>query len=387
MKTEQRFDYLSKLLRSDNRQALGDYLERRELDGPLLVELDPTSACNYSCPECISRDLLNKDRISSERLHNLIHEFKRAGVQGVVFIGGGEPLAHNCMPEPIRLAHELGIAVGLTTNGSLIHRHLDTLAECASWTRVSMDAGTAETYDLFRPNKIRNSFEKVLGNMRALAEVKRGALGYSFLVMQRAASIGESAFMKDSLGRPYHTNAHEIAEAAALAKSLGCDYFEYKPMVDPQHYLVAFGPELQDLMQEQADACAGLVDDTFEIYAPRSIEFMYDNDNPVEPKSYTECPAMDLRTLVTPSGIYPCPYHRGREDKRLGSVDDGPFDVFWKSDERKRAMALTDPTRDCGFYCIRHRTNVALDSMRSMHDNGVPILDHVESEDIKDPFF
>lgn len=136
--------------------------------------------------------------------------------------------------------------------------------------------------------------------------------------------------MKDSFGRPYHTSAHEIAEAAALAKSIGCDYFEYKPMVDAQHYLVAFGPELQELIQEQADACAGLVDDTFEIHAPRSVEYMYDNDNPIEPKSYTECPAMDLRTLVTSSGIYPCPYHRGREDTRLGSVDDGPFDVFWK---------------------------------------------------------
>lgn len=381
-----RFDYLAKLFRSENRRSLHDYLNG-DLRGPMLVELDPTSACNYSCPECISRDLLNKDQIPTERLMELVHELHRAGVQGIVFIGGGEPLIHPAMPRPIQLAHSLGIGVGLTTNGSLISRHLDALAECVDWTRVSMDAATAETYRRFRPHKARDGFERVTDAMRALARVKRGALGYSFLVIQRPCPETEPGAVRDTSGRTYVTNAGEIAAAARLAKDIGCDYFEYKPMVDQQHYLTPFGPELQDVIRAQAAECDPLADENFEIVAPRSIEFMYDNENPVEPKDYHECPAMDMRTLITPSGIFPCPYHRGREDKRLGGVEDGPFDEFWKSDSRKSAMSLVDPTVDCGFYCIRHRSNVVMDSVKTMSQAGAPILDHIVANDIDDPFF
>ncbi|VTR94351.1 radical sam protein : Uncharacterized protein OS=Streptomyces fradiae GN=SFRA_20510 PE=4 SV=1: Radical_SAM [Gemmata massiliana] len=382
-----RFNYLKKLFRTEIRSDLNAFA-RGELKGPLLIEFDPTTACNYSCPECISAGLLNKERIPTERIVSLIREFARAGVKGIIFIGGGEPLAHKCMPDPIRQSHELGIAVGLTTNGSLIGRHLDVLAECVSWTRVSMDAATETTYLTFRPNKIKDSFAKVVKNIEDLAKRKRGSLGYSFLVMQRQ----HPPVTVDGLGLPCRresiTNAHEIYQAARLAKEIGCDYFEFKPMVDSAHYLLTFSPELRALIDEQHRRCLELQDDGFEIIAPKSIEYLHRTDNPVQPKTYATCPTMELRTLVTPSGIYPCPYHRGRGDKRLGTVDDSPFDEFWESDARKTAMTLIDPRRDCGFYCIRHDNNLVLGAIRDLHRLNIPLLDHIEeTEGIDDPFF
>ena len=397
-----RFDYLRKLFQSELRPALRDYAGGT-LKGPLLIEFDPTTACNYSCPECISAGLLNKGHIPASRVDRLLHEFVRAGAKGIIFIGGGEPLAHTSMPRPIELACSLGLKVGLATNGSLIDRHMDAIGQCVSWTRVSMDAGSAETYAIFRPNRIRDSFTKAIRNMEALARRKTGALGYSFLVIQRPldrqyTSFSDSAdkliavrslLRNNSERHAYATNVHELFAAARLAKEIGCDYFEYKPMVDSEHYLLAFDDRLRESLAEQHERCKTLEDETFQVVSPRSIDYLRRRDDPVETKTYSLCPTMELRTLVTPTGIYPCPYHRGRDDKRLAALPDfDAFDEFWASAARTAAMRKTNPERDCRFYCIRHTSNLVLDSLRTLHQCDISLVDHIREYDgIDDPFF
>jgi len=383
-----RFDFLRKLFQGNIRPQLEAYVND-SLRSPLLIEFDPTTACNFACPECISAGLLNKASIPSERIAGLMSEFARGGVKGIIFIGGGEPLAHKCMPAPLRDAHNFGMAVGLTTNGSLIERHLDTIAECVDWTRVSVDAGTATTFDSVRPNHLVKGFDRVLGQMQKLAAVKRGALGYSFLIIQRRVCGSEQGNATAPNGDAIFTNAHEIGEAARRAKEIGCDYFEYKPMVDSAHYLMPFSEDLRAIVREQDAICRRLETDDFAIIAPASMELLSVADDPRQPKKYAICPAMELRTLVTPSGVYPCPYHRGREDKRLGPVPEMPFDIWWQSDERKRAMARTDPRTDCNFYCIRHRTNVVVHALRDVQEEGVDLLSRIERSECppNDPFF
>ncbi|MCL5746790.1 MAG: SPASM domain-containing protein, partial [Patescibacteria group bacterium] len=191
---------------------------------------------------------------------------------------------------------------------------------------------------------------------------------------------------KEQLGEL--TNAGEIAEAARLAKEIGCNYFEFKPMVDLKHYLIPFSQEMSQIVAEQYETAKQLEDDNFAVVAPKSMEFLQEHPNPVQPKDYERCAVMEFRTLVTPTGIYPCPYMRGREDKRMGSVDDEPFDSFWNSSKRIETMSKINPSRDCGFYCIRHLPNVTLNHIRSMEEQGVRILDSIkETPDLEDPFF
>ncbi|MFA6007194.1 MAG: radical SAM protein [Candidatus Shapirobacteria bacterium] len=375
MKENQRFNYLDKLFQPSFRPLLRGYVENR-LNSPQIVELDPTTRCNYGCPECISARVKGNVEILPTRLEQLINEFSTMGVRGIIFIGGGEPLMHSDMPNPIRQAYDLGIDVGLTTNGSLISKYLDTIANCVAWTRVSVDAGTSETYEKFRPSSIVNSFEKVIQNMEQLAKVKKGALGYCFLVIQRSG------------GDKTVTNASEIYQSAKIAKDIGCNYFEFKPMVNLKHYLLPFSAEMKEIIMEQFNLCKELESEKFAIVAPKSIGFLEENDNPVQPKKYEECAIMEFRTLITPTGIYPCPYMRGRTDKKMGSINDMPFDQFWNSSDRKNAMGLVNPKNDCGFYCIRHLPNVVLNHIKEMESEGVPILDYIrEVDDIDDIFF
>ena len=61
---------------------------------PWVIELDPTTACNLACHDCISANLLNQGGFERDRIKDLAREFKDFGIKAVVLIGGGEPMAH-----------------------------------------------------------------------------------------------------------------------------------------------------------------------------------------------------------------------------------------------------------------------------------------------------
>ena len=186
---------------------------------PLVVELDTTEVCNFACPGCISEDLIgSKTSFTKERLMSLARELYEFGVKAVILIGGGEPLAHPAAGELIKFFGTHDIRVGITTNGFFIPKYLSEIAEYADWTRVSMDAATSETFGKLRPTKDgRSTFDEIVSGMRRLAQIKRGKLGFSFLIRTEADGFGITS------------NISEIYDAARLAKDIGCDYFELKP--------------------------------------------------------------------------------------------------------------------------------------------------------------
>jgi MoaA/NifB/PqqE/SkfB family radical SAM enzyme len=368
-------DFVTKLLQPAAKPRVVEYVQTRTTSGPVIVEFDPTTTCNFSCPECISSGLLNKGQIAPGRTLELISEFQRAGVKGIIFVGGGEPLAHTGMPQPVIHAHELGLQVGLTTNGSLIERNLEAIAHCVNWTRVSIDAATPETFALFRPSYIPNAFRKVIANMEKLARSKTGLLGYSFLIMERSEPHGEMV-----------TNSPEIFAAARLAREIGCDYFELKPMVNEHHHLLPFSTTTRELVTQQLERIHDLTTSTFRVIWPQSIDHLLHASSPDQPKTYTTCPTMELRTVVTPDGIYPCPYKRGLTANRLGGLD-LPFDSFWPSDERKKRALQVNPSLDCSFYCIRHQTNILLTTLAQTYAEGVNLLDYLMTIEMTNDIF
>ena len=367
-------NFTSKMLQPNILPRLEEYVEHRKTFGPIIVELDPTTACNFRCPECISADLLNQGGIEDERLIKLIDEFHEAGVKGIVFIGGGEPLAHKSMPEPIIRAHSLGISIGLTTNGSLINRFLDEIANYIQWTRVSVDASTQETFSVFRPSNIPSAFSKVISNIEALAKVKRGILGYSFLLIERKIPNGQVV-----------TNIHELFSAAKLARTLGCDYFEFKPAVDMQHNLSPLSDHTKSEILEQLPLLDALNTDRFQVVSPKSISHLLTNMSTNQPKNYQTCPTLELRTVVTPKGIYPCPYKRGYEDQKIGTIDRN-FRDYWNSHERLEKARSIDPSISCLFYCIRHEQNLLLHLLANGHEQGIDLLPYMiqtpQSDDV-----
>ncbi len=330
--------------------------------GPYVVELDPTTVCDLACPGCISGKLLNKQKFSKERLLKLSEEFVEIGVKAVILIGGGEPLTHPAAGQVIEYLGKNDIQIGITTNGTLIDKYIEPISEYSSWTRVSVDAASDPTFLHLRPTRSGISrFNQVIANMELLAKRKKGLLGYSFLLRTKADGDNAAVAGLDKFGHITLSNVGEIYEAAKLAKEIGCDYFEPKPSYDDNHYLVTHAKEDMDRAREQIERCKELEDDNFYILESINLEqSLKSAQMDPQPKDYTFCPASDLRTLVTSSGVYVCPYFRGREDMLLGDVTQMSMKDMWHSEKRKAVMNKLNPSQDCGMHCIRHDTNVEM---------------------------
>lgn len=355
-----RLDLTSKIYQMSTWPAVHAVAQGEKLESPLVVDLDPTTFCDLACPECISGRLLNNGRFTKARLAELAQELVDAGVQAAILIGGGEPLAHPGTRDVIRILGEHNVAVGIVTNGTMLDRHLDVIAPYVSWVRVSVDAGSTETFKIFRPNKQGESeFAKVIENMRSLAAVKSGQLGYSFLVMTRPERDGAEA----------QSNHHEIFKAAELAKSIGCNYFELKTMFDDDHFVVDLPATTLEDIRKQLAAARLLEDETFEVVCSSTYLSLEAGASSVQVKPYTSCRVAELRTLITPTGVYVCSYHRGNPLAMLGDPVTQNFQTIWQTSPR----SIVDPSRDCAFHCARHQTNLAI--IEHDNDRVVPLVE------------
>lgn len=346
-------------------RRLRESAEGVEHSGPLVVELDPTTICNLACHDCISANLLNQGGFTNERLDALVQEMVEAGVRAVVLIGGGEPMAHPRFGDIVVALNSADVHVGVTTNGTLLGKFMSQ-SLLTKWLRVSVDAGSPEVFAEFRPHRSgRSQFDLVIRNMEEFAKSKTGLLGYSFLILSKFANSGELV----------STNAGDIYRAAQLAKQVGCDYFEVKPAFDLMHYLQRQATAVTDLTMEQLGSARSLVDDGFRVIAPHTLdEALHGAEG--QPKDYKTCPTTNLRTVVTPSGVYVCPYHRGNLQMKIGDAVSTSFVEIWTGKRREDVMKNLNPSKHCGFHCIRHESNLHLfDAADAATMDGVPDYD------------
>ena len=340
------------------------------LEGPLVIEFDPTTLCDLACPGCISGDLLNNKLInfSGEHLIKITHEIIDIGTKAVVLIGGGEPLLPKNIGEVISLFGQNDVHIGITTNGTKIHKHLDVIGKYVNWTRVSVDAASNEMFQYLRPNQAgKSQFNLVIDNMKKLADIKKpeNALGFSFLLRSEADGVATQETLRKGKHKNLiseniieKSNINEIYEAACLAKSIGCDYFEIKPSYDiDEHSLIKHTSKNIDLISKELIKCKNIEDNNFKILISISLKHLLNEKSLAQPKSYNNCPVADLRTLITPSGVYVCPYKRGDEDYKIGDLRNNSLKEIWFSKERQEIMSKLNPKVHCRMHCIRNETN------------------------------
>lgn len=114
-----------------------------------------TPACNYSCRFCFAQNLGEVPVSFSDGL-TLLSRLADAGMEKINF-AGGEPLLHPRLFEYCRVAHDLGMTVSITTNGSkltpeLIRIHRDYI----DWIALSVDSASEETEALLGRGKGRH---------------------------------------------------------------------------------------------------------------------------------------------------------------------------------------------------------------------------------------
>jgi hypothetical protein len=202
--------------------------------------------------------------------------------------------------------------------------------------------------------------------MRLLAKSKKGKLGYSFLIQTPADGLN------------IESNIGEIYDAAILARDIRCDYFEVKPSYQWRNGINhALMKHSKVFMEEAAREVARLDEletPTFKVLCAINLKYSLEGVEAPQVKEYKGCPSTHLRTTVTPTGVFVCPYWRGKEHMRVGDVNTQSFKEVWGGALRKEVMERLDASKDCNFHCLRHDTNTAAINIKNKLDADETIV-------------
>lgn len=206
---------------------------------PPHVQLILSDLCNHDCPWCAYRmtgypsnqhfgeaGSNNPKRfIPTSKAFEILEDCATLGVQSVEFTGGGEPTVHPDHLEIFDRANAHGLKLALVTNGCLLRDRWEQILKRFSWIRVSLDAGTPETYAAVRRTTPVN-FGRALANIARLSALGGPKIGVSFIVMKE--------------------NAHECGEAARLAKLAGAESIRFAAFFSTdRNYYADWDPEAE----------------------------------------------------------------------------------------------------------------------------------------------
>jgi len=291
---------------------------------PISINLDLTTACNYRCTHCIDWDILNTaDKHREEDLRSSIELMSQRGLKSVIVIGGGEPTLFPGFVGFIEFLKSLKLQVSIVSNGSrgdrLIEaaRHMDS----RDWIRLSLDSGSNELFlAMHKPVNKKCDLDFVcewVPKIKAANPEVR--VGFSYIIVWGGASRE---------GEQLHENIDEIVMAAERARRFEFDYIAYKPVLERQDS----GAEVMDpdktasqtaevvaRIRAGVDRAKELETDGFEVYESTNLRLLEQGNWRDFTKQPRVCHMQALRQVLTPTGLYNCPAHRGVEKAKIGS--------------------------------------------------------------------
>jgi hypothetical protein len=292
---------------------------------PISINLDLTTACNFRCDHCIDWDILNtKHRHDDAELRASVQAMAGRGLRSLILIGGGEPTLYPGFEDFVRFGKRLGLQVAVVSNGGRGDRLLavaDALGP-GDWLRLSLDAGSDALFRaMHQPVSRSLTLDEICGWIPQIKARNPGLrVGYSYIIVWRGAA-------RD--GVALHENVDEIVLATERARRFGFDFIALKPILER----AADGAEVMDpaAAQEGARALARIraeVERARALATPAFSVHVSTNLRVLEAGNWSEltrqprtCHMQALRQVLTPTGLYNCPAHRGVERARIAGRD------------------------------------------------------------------
>ncbi|MDO8141187.1 MAG: radical SAM protein [Candidatus Brocadiales bacterium] len=152
-------------------------------NAPFYVTVDVTQQCNLQCLCCpYHSPILNKSSsniqkwqdIPFDRFENLCDELKIMGTNLLIFSGEGEPLLYPSIANLISIAKSKALQIMLLTNGTLLDKsNMKSLINSfVNILNVSLWASSTKEYEMNYPGSNPNNFEKIIDNLKLLADLK-----------------------------------------------------------------------------------------------------------------------------------------------------------------------------------------------------------------------
>lgn len=312
---------------------------------PVHMQIGLTSFCNHKCIFChgghndISR--AEKTEMDLNVLMRCLEQAKKHGLKAVTFVGNGEPLAYSRIDELLERLRDMGLEVGVFSNGGLLNeKRRELIADFATFIRFSVNGSNEEEHS--KVHQVKGQFHKVTENIKALVELRK-AKG------KRLPTIGAQMVF-------YEDNYKSIYNATKMWKEIGVDYFEIKPLVETPFGLHENARQTKDKAEivRQMEKAKTLADENFAVYAKYN---MYETtiDNPK--RSYDKCYGQAISVDLLENGNLPiCASCEFSDEYSCGNIYEQDFEEIWTSERRKNILKNLDISK-CKNGCKQHPLN------------------------------
>lgn len=310
---------------------------------PIYAEISPSGACNHRCTFCALDYMEYKPRfLDSLVLQERLTEMGQLGVRSVMYGGEGEPLLHRDMGKIVRHTKDAGIDVAITTNGVLLTKALcEEILESTSWIKISLNAGTPETYARVHRTK-EADFEKVIANLRQAVHLQQN--------IGSRCTIGAQLLLLPE-------NADEIELLAKTIRDIGLNYLVIKPYSQHHHSKTNTYRNL-DYSQffTLRDSLTTLDTDTFKvIFREETMKKLSS-----ETRSYDHCLALPFWSYIDAGGtVWGCSAYLGDDRFSYGNIFQQTFAQIWQGERRQENLKLVSSLdlQNCRTNCRMDEVN------------------------------
>ena len=374
---EREHDFSSKLRQDATLQRLKDYIQWQRRCGvdasdqglpifsPISINLDLTSACNFSCPFCVDSKLINAGKnLALEEVKKTINTLHSHGLLSVILIGGGEPTLHKDFGEIVRYIKSKRLQIGIVTNGSRLEKIEAVVEELKEkdWIRISIDAAGEGVFKELHLPKTQVTLSRILEKAKKVKKKNPVvSLGYSFVVVWDGVEIN---------GKRLPPNMEEMARSVELAKEFSFDYISFKPCLvrlnesQRETLLKNVGKtkeeEIIDQIRVALQEAKRFAGDQVKILESSNLKAMLNQETDQIKRQPKRCHMQFFRTVVTPFGIFHCPAFRGVEEARIGEPDGYLSETKFKESLKRTAQSIMtfDAEKECeDVGCFYNRTN------------------------------
>ena len=294
---------------------------------PRTVEFFISDICNHNCIGCHSQELHKSKTpfLDFEVAKKVVDEVAIMGTEGIEISGGGEPLLYPHIVELVKYINDKGMKVGMITNGTCFKKSMYPILHNLLFLRIAFDAGTRETY-----KKVHgvDHFEKLQNIIEDIITYKKEhklnvTIGLKYLIS--------------------YANENELLEAAEIARDLGVNYIQFKPLRHSKE-----GIENPDKVKALIEEAKKLATNTFQVIG--GVDKTYIKQR---------CILNMMHPLIDASGdVFLCAFFQHRMDThRIGNVHKQSFSDIWYSEQHRKAFLSTD-FNQCNFFdCPFHGAN------------------------------
>ncbi len=341
-------------------EAKDDWKKQKKIY-PIYVEVSPYGGCNHRCTFC-GLDYMGYEKVALDFdiLKNTLTNMAENGVKSVMFAGEGEPLLFKNLDLIVEHCSNIGIDTSLTTNFVPLNKKaIQRCIENCSWIKVSLNAGTKETYSKVHQTNEKD-FDRVMKNLEYAVEYRKEN--------KLDCTIGAQMLLLPE-------NKDEAKILAKKCKEIGIDYLVIKPY---SQHLYSETTQYENIdyskMLYIKDELDSISDENFNVvFRINTIKKYITKKQP-----YDTCYSTPYfwAYISTKGDVFGCSAHLSDDKFCYGNINKNTFQDIWEGEKRRRSVEFVRDEldiKDCRVNCRMDEVNRYLWRLKNpnAHDNFI----------------